>query len=149
MERFWNKVMKIVETDECWEWIAFKNKDGYGLFGYNGKNQKAHRVSWQLHNGPIPDGLCVLHKCDNPSCVNPNHLFLGTNADNIKDRVNKNRTVGKHGRKTYIITFPDGHEDVLHNMNKFCREKGLNDNHMVQVAKGKRKQHKGFKARYV
>lgn len=79
----------------CWNWIGSKNRDGYGQIrversGFNGYF-RAHRVSWIYHHGEIPDGLCVLHRCDNPGCVNPEHLFLGTQADNMRDRNAKGR----------------------------------------------------------
>lgn len=89
--RFWKYVKK---TDSCWLWIGAKRdqKRGYGTIVDNtGKNFRAHRVSWEMHNGQIPDGLFVLHKCDNPSCVNPDHLFLGTQTDNMQDMLRKNR----------------------------------------------------------
>ncbi len=87
--RFWAKV-KI--SDDCWIWTASKNNDGYGQFGLgNGNMRPAHRISWVLKNGSIPNGMCVLHKCDNPPCVNPDHLFLGTIADNNHDRDSKGR----------------------------------------------------------
>ena len=93
-ERFWDKVKK---TKDCWNWIAGKDSDRYGVFNALGMT-KAHRVSWVLHNGDIPKGdfydtTCVLHHCDNPSCVNPAHLFLGTQADNMKDMASKGRSV--------------------------------------------------------
>jgi hypothetical protein len=90
MKSFWDKV-KIRSGIGCWEWQAYCNKDGYGQVGYQGTVTGAHRVSWILENGPIPDGLCVLHKCDNPSCVRPDHLFLGTRVDNSDDKVAKGR----------------------------------------------------------
>ena len=85
----------------CWLWTAGVNKSGYGNFDKNGKSVGAHRISWELHNGPIPKGdgyhgTCVLHKCDVPSCVNPDHLFLGSNQDNATDREMKGR--GKYVR---------------------------------------------------
>lgn len=83
--------------DGCWVWQGSKNRDGYGLFMRDGRRrpgrrcERASRVSWELHRGPIPRGLWVLHKCDNPSCVNPDHLFLGTVQDNVADMMRKGR----------------------------------------------------------
>ena len=75
----------------CWLWLAYTDRKGYGTIWFNGKTIKAHRLSWILHNGPVPDGLHVLHKCDIPCCTNPVHLFLGTNQDNVDDMVKKGR----------------------------------------------------------
>lgn len=94
-ERFWTKVDKSIESG-CWEWLAFTNKKYgvlKGLGGRKGKVLAAHRVSWEIHNGVIPEGLCVLHRCDNPKCVNPDHLFLGTQKDNVDDMMNKGRAI--------------------------------------------------------
>ncbi len=86
--RFWNKVSKL---DSCWLWTSGKDADGYGKIRVNGKYVKAHRVAYELANGPIPSGLCVLHNCDNPSCVNPAHLYAGTMAQNMADKVRRGR----------------------------------------------------------
>ena len=75
----------------CWEWTEGKEEHGYGRFCFNGCQKLAHRVSWSLHRGVLSDEDFVLHHCDNPGCVNPDHLFLGTQEDNMKDMAAKNR----------------------------------------------------------
>src|ERR1035438_7769338 len=101
-ERFWSKVKK---TDECWVWLSTKNKQSYGVFAIKRKSVKAHRISWEIKNGKIPDRIFVLHKCDNPQCVNPDHLFLGSAKDNTQDMLSKGRNRNaygeKHGSKTH------------------------------------------------
>lgn len=82
--RFWVNV-EMIPFHECWEWIAGTQGDGYG----STRNGLAHRISWTLINGAIPSHLCVLHKCDNRSCVRPSHLYLGTDLDNSKDMVSR------------------------------------------------------------
>ncbi|HEX2915595.1 MAG TPA: HNH endonuclease [Chloroflexia bacterium] len=96
-KRFWTKVLK---TDGCWLWQAYKHPKGYGYVGVEGnRNDKAHRVAYRLTYGDFDRKLHVLHKCDNPPCVRPDHLFLGTNLDNIKDRMAKGRMTGLKGEK--------------------------------------------------
>jgi HNH endonuclease len=86
--RFWEKVQK---TETCWVWTGTMETGGYGRINVGGKWQRAHRVAWELSIGPIQAGLCVCHRCDNPPCVNPAHLFLGTQRDNLRDMVAKGR----------------------------------------------------------
>ena len=90
LRRFWSKVDK---TDGCWEWTAATDKDGYGVLGVGRKLLKAHRISYMLAYDVTPefDDMLVCHTCDNPLCVNPSHLFLGTNKDNVVDSVKKGR----------------------------------------------------------
>lgn len=91
-DRYWDKVIKA--EIGCWGWKAATNKDGYGLIGAGGSDGHmllAHRVSWKIHFGEIPEGQCVLHRCDNPPCTNPDDLFLGTRKDNAVDSWAKGR----------------------------------------------------------
>jgi hypothetical protein len=83
--------VRIKGTDDCWEWLGRSNDDGYGKISWSGKDLSAHRLSFEMTFGEIPNGMEVLHKCDNPPCVNPNHLFLGTQTDNIRDMKQKKR----------------------------------------------------------
>lgn len=93
-KRFWSKV-DISDPDECWKWLACTGSDGYGRFTIHGRIWNAHRVAWTLTYGPIPDGLCICHHCDNRICCNPCHLFLGTHKDNAIDSASKGRRAWK------------------------------------------------------
>ena len=97
-ERFWSRVTK---SDGCWEWRG-ANVRGYGMIRRTGgTNVRANRISWEIHFGPIPDGPQVLHHCDNPPFVRPEHLYLGTTADNVHDRDTRRR--GRNSRKTHCL----------------------------------------------
>jgi hypothetical protein len=96
-ERFWSKVKK---TRSCWLWLGAKSPSGHGQISISGKMVGAHRFSYELHNGSIPKGIgyygtCVCHSCDNPQCVNPKHLWTGTQRENLDDMVNKGRIKGE------------------------------------------------------
>lgn len=93
VDRFWDKVAIPESPESCWLWTGGLNygDHGYGVFGLADRSVGAHRFSWELHFGPIPEELWVLHSCDNPPCVSPFHLFLGTNSDNCRDSVRKGR----------------------------------------------------------
>lgn len=84
----------------CWLWVGELNMHGYGMILVDGSRKRAHRESWKLSNGNIPDGMCVLHSCDVRSCINPKHLFLGTNADNTSDMIAKGRGVNLCGESS-------------------------------------------------
>lgn len=111
MQRFWDKVNK---TEDCWEWIgAIRGNSGYGCIKINGKNQNAHRVSWELSFGKIPVEKLVCHHCDNRRCVRPDHLFLGSYTDNILDSFSKGRVSWNKGKmftKHGIITMYAKHK---------------------------------------
>ena len=124
VDRFWQYVEK---TPTCWLWTAGKSH-GYGTLRANGRNVVAHRFSWELVNGPIPSGLIVCHSCDMPACVNPAHLFLGTDADNIADKVSKGRHY--HGEAHHKAKLTE--HDVL-----FIRERwaagGVSQRHLAKT----------------
>lgn len=109
LKRFAQKVM--VAENGCWEWIGANDRSfGYGILTVNKNRIRTHRLSWKFFHGEIKNGLCICHHCDNPLCVNPDHLFSGTQLDNIKDMELKNRRVSVLGmiqrRKTHC---PKGH----------------------------------------
>lgn len=113
-ERFWAKVDKGDGTG-CWLWTRATNSYGYGIFAVTAQDtQLAHRIAWALTNGPIPEGLHCLHRCDNPPCVRPSHLFVGTALDNALDRERKSRgnhvTGDRHGSRTHPEAYPQGED---------------------------------------
>lgn len=95
--RFWSKVEMIPESS-CWHWTGAKNGKGYGVM--HGRTRLAHRFSYELHNGPIPEGMLICHSCDSPLCVNKDHLFLGSHKDNTQDMVKKGRAKNQNTSKT-------------------------------------------------
>jgi hypothetical protein len=102
-DRLLRKIV-INEYTDCWEWQGGKNNVGYGLIRDEHGMRTTHRVSYELYKGNIPKNLCVLHSCDNPKCVNPEHLRLGTRKDNTQDMISKGRTnyIGMHKPMTCV-----------------------------------------------
>lgn len=138
-----NESLADYHDENCWEWTKYKDKDGYGtISNENNYPSQAHRISYELYIGRIPDGYLVCHICDNPSCVNPNHLFVGTHLDNNRDRKNKKRsaTGNRNGMYTkpetrfynnqvashkWRIVHKNGKINEIINLTKFCRENNL------------------------
>jgi len=125
MQRFLSKIDIPSDRNKCWNWLASKKKPfAYGQFCVSGKMELAHRVSFTYFNDDIPEGQMVLHKCDNPSCVNPAHLFLGTQLDNMKDMTEKGRHKSPNREKLFCRK---GHEYAGENLyvdslgKRYCR----------------------------
>ncbi len=114
-ERFWSKVDK---TGSCWLWTGCKHPQGYGRIGVSKKVKYAHRISWELHNGTIPEGAHVLHKCDVPCCVNPDHLFLGTHRDNMQDKIAKGRANMPKGERCGNSKLKEGEVWLIRKIHK-------------------------------
>jgi hypothetical protein len=133
-ERFWEKV-RVGADEDCWLWVGTANASGYGVFHYDGRYHLAHRIAWMLTYGSFPEP-CGLHKCDVPACCNPNHLFEGTQADNMRDAMTKGRATGR--RPTHC---PKGHPYegdnlyVMPNGGRMCRECHRNTNRQFARAK--------------
>jgi len=143
-ERFWKYVNK---TADCWLWTGAKTYGGYGVInsgGRDGKIIRAHRLSWELHNGPFPAELDVCHKCDNPSCVRPDHLFLGTAKDNVADMIHKGRRVmgprrrgEEHPRarltESQVLAIRAAHASGTASQRQLAREYGVDRRAIHQV----------------
>lgn len=128
-DRFLDKVYAEPNTG-CWLWASSCDEHGYGRFSYRGKNRKAHRIAYRLFVGPIR-GTCVLHRCDNPACVNPHHLWRGTQEDNIADMDAKGRRAkgaangrAKLSRSAVLDIYARAHRDDA-NVSALAREHGV------------------------
>lgn len=139
-ERFWNKVNK---TPDCWLWTAYTGKHGYGVLKFDGKVDLAHRVAWNISRPNNCDGLCVLHTCDNPPCVRPDHLFLGTKQDNSDDMFDKGRNYHPAGENSATAKLT--YEEVEHirglrgklKQVDIAKMFGINQPHVSRILRGK------------
>jgi len=112
--RFWRKVAKTDNPDDCWDWTGiFCKGTGYGTICFDGKPINAHRLAWILHNGSIEGRMDVCHKCDRRSCVNINHLFLGTRRENIHDAMRKGRLIRKTGDQNSCTAISDSQVEEI------------------------------------
>ena len=142
---FW---ARVDQTGDCWLWTKCCNSDGYGRVWFNGRLEYAHAIAWYFSNGIIPVDLCVLHKCDNPPCCNPAHLFLGTHLDNMRDCKDK-------GRRTVVLGERNGsakltEADVLEikvllfkgmTPRAIANKFGISQTHVSDIKLGKRWSH--------
>lgn len=156
-ERFWNSILKG-DTDECWPWVG-RNENATPFRGSicvdgRRKTQKivlAHRFSYEMHNGKIPDGLIVCHKCDYPPCCNPKHLFIGTHKDNTRDMMEKGRDAFSDGRiphpmgeKSILATLTDSTRNQIKELRlsgrtttSLAKEFGISAGHVSKIALGR------------
>ncbi len=104
-------LIKVKKDEKCWEWLGSKTPNGYGTSRDGNETISAHRLSFELFNGKIPIDLCVCHSCDNRSCVNPEHLWLGTTQDNTEDKMKKGRKADKRGEKHHLAKLSE--DDVF------------------------------------
>ena len=144
-QRFWEGVEKSTNANGCWQWMK-SNNDGYGSIYMNGRSMPASHFSYILHVGPIPDGMWILHKCDNPPCVRPDHLFLGTVIENNKDRDAKGRT--NHGENVHTAKLTDTDIPAIRDMlsqgksqSDIARIYGVKRNTIQGIASGKTWRH--------
>lgn len=137
--RFWDKVER---TNTCWNWIGSLTDRGYGEFVVNKKKRKAHILSWMDFHQADTNGLCVCHTCDNPKCVNPEHLYLGTPQDNMNDKVARNRQSKMPGESHPMAKL--SREDIINIRNDrrssrdIGKEYGISHSHVLRIKKGEK-----------
>jgi hypothetical protein len=155
-DRFWSKVNKngplILETP-CWVWSAGKHAKGYGFFSIENRDYRAHRISWEIHNGPIPPEQLVLHRCDNPSCVRPDHLFLGDYKANSQDCLSKGRNnpnpesiAGECNGKaklvlSQVVEIKKLYATGLYSQRELARQFSISQAHVKDLINGRRWKH--------
>ena len=123
---------KVVRQDGCWGWNGCLS-NGYGAIGHSGKSLGAHRVSYELFVGPVPKGMHVCHKCDNPICTNPDHLFLGDQAENMRDMARKGRNVGGIRYPADRIQQVLSYEGSGLTSRKISSETGISRSHVIRI----------------
>lgn len=143
--RFYDRIEMVPESG-CWIWTGTVNPKGYGYLRLNGVGTFAHRLSWQLHRGEVPADLCVCHKCDVPSCCNPNHLFLGTRGDNNHDTKKKGRSVIGERNGCAKLTAADVHVIRTRRANgeglqRIADDFGIGNMQVSRIARFQRWQH--------
>lgn len=144
-ERFW---AKVVRSDGCWEWSGARGRpSAYGLVQMNRKLKKAHRVAYELAVGPIPPGFFVCHRCDNPPCCRPDHLFVGDASANQRDSFAKGRSKAReqHPRRSFKVIGPDGRVIESTNLRAFCASRGLDRAALTRVLAGAQWHHHGYR----
>lgn len=128
----------VIRKEGCWGWMGTKNNHGYPQIRHNKKIVMGHRASFELFKGAIPEGLDVLHRCDNPECTNPDHLFLGTHLDNMHDMIQKGR--GK-GRRTYsdefVAKLREVHKSGKYNYNQLSKLYGIDRDYISRIVNNK------------
>lgn len=144
-ERFWKFVVKGESVNDCWEWVGSKSARRYGHLGKGQKLLKAHRYSWELHNNQqVPDGMSICHKCDNPECTNPLHLFVGTHQENMDDMMAKGRRPPITGTRQWKCRFTE--EQVIdirsmhtdgHSRKEICDKYNANSSIIGKIVNGK------------
>jgi hypothetical protein len=139
-DRFWTKVRK---GDECWEWQGARSQ-GYGRFGLDGVAMGAHRLAWESTHGPVPSGMSVLHRCDNRRCVRPDHLFLGSQLDNMRDAVAKGRTAAGEGhgrhrlRASQVVAIRERYATGAERLRDLADEHGMSEAVMSLIVRGQK-----------
>lgn len=139
-QRFWPKVDKR-GSDECWPWLGLKDKAGYGrVYGHAGKVLRAHRAAYAIGVGPIPLGKIICHRCDNPPCVNPAHLFIGSHGDNHRDMVSKGRKRGPVGERNSFAKLTRAQVAVIRgsslNDQQIATQYGISHRHVYAIRRG-------------